>query len=59
MSNEINLCVLALRFESALALVVVSGRARKSEVVGEQAIECAEILVFPCRVPFTDDFFAC
>jgi hypothetical protein len=35
MSNEINLRIPALRFESALADVVVAGRARKREVVGE------------------------
>jgi hypothetical protein len=38
-SNEINLCVPALRFESALADVVVAGRAGKREVVGEQDVE--------------------
>jgi len=42
-SNEINLCVPALRFESALADVVVAGRARKGEVVGEQHIERVQI----------------
>ena len=36
-SNEINLCVPALRFESALADMVVAGRAGKGEVVGEQS----------------------
>jgi len=57
-SNEINLCVPALRFESALADVVVAGRARKGEVVGEQHIERAQILLFPRRVPLTDDLLA-
>ena len=41
MFNEISLCVPALRFECALADVVVAGRARKCEVVGEQHIERA------------------
>src|SRR6202050_2830257 len=54
-SNEINLCVPALRFESALAEVVVASRARKGEVVGEQHIERVQILLFPRRVPLTDD----
>jgi hypothetical protein len=55
MFNEINLCVPALRFESAFADVVVAGRARKGEVVGEEHIERAQILLFPRRVPLTDD----
>ena len=55
MSDEIDLCVPASRFESALADVVVAGRARKGEVVGEQDIERAQILLFPSRVPLTDD----
>src|SRR5258707_14389448 len=54
-SNEINLRVPTLRFESALADVVVAGRARKGEVVGEQHIERAQILLFPRRVPLADD----
>jgi hypothetical protein len=54
-SNEINLCVPTLRFESALADVVVAGRAGKREVVSEQHIECVQILLFPRRVPLTDD----
>jgi hypothetical protein len=53
--NEINLCVPALRFEGALADVVVAGRARKGEVVGEQHIERAQILPFPRRVPSADE----
>jgi hypothetical protein len=53
MFNEINLCVPALRFESVLADVVVGGRARKGEVVGEQDIESAQVLLFPRRVPLT------
>jgi hypothetical protein len=54
-SNEINLCVPALRFESALADVVVAGRAGKGEVVSEQHIERVQILLFPRRVPLMDD----
>jgi hypothetical protein len=54
-SNEINLCVPALRFEGALADVVVARRAGKGEVVGEEHIERAQILLFPRRVPLTDD----
>ena len=55
MCNEINLCVPTLRLESALADMVVAGRARKGEVVGEQTVECAQVLLFPRRVPVTDD----
>jgi hypothetical protein len=54
-SYEINLRVPALRFESTLADVVVTSRARKGEVVGEQGIERAQVLVFPRPVPLTDD----
>src|SRR5216683_7575018 len=46
-------CVLKVLF----ADVVVAGRARKGEVVGEQHIERAQILLFPRRVPLTDDLF--
>jgi len=55
MSNEINLGVPALRLEDAFADVVVAGRAAKGEVVGEQGVERAQVLVFPRSVPFTDD----
>jgi hypothetical protein len=55
MSNETNLCVPALRLEGAFADVVVAGRAAKGEVVGEQGIERAQVLVFPRNLPFTDD----
>jgi hypothetical protein len=48
MSNEINLCVPALCFEPALADVVVAGRARKGKIIGEQAIERTQVLLFPC-----------
>jgi hypothetical protein len=55
MSNETNLCVPALRLESTLADVVVAGRARKGEVIGEQGIERAQVLLFPRPIPLTDD----
>jgi hypothetical protein len=35
LSNEIDLCVPALRLEGAFADVVVAGRAAKGEIVGE------------------------
>jgi hypothetical protein len=38
MLNEINLSFPALRFEGALADVVVAGRACKGEVIGKQGI---------------------
>jgi hypothetical protein len=41
LSNEISLRVPTLRFERALADVVVAGRARKGEVVRKQGIERA------------------
>jgi hypothetical protein len=47
MSNEIDLCFPASRFESALADVVVAGRACKGEVIGEQAIHWAPIFLLP------------
>ncbi len=55
MSNEINLGVPASRFESALADVVVAGRAGKGEVIGEQAIERVPVFLFPGCVPLADD----
>jgi hypothetical protein len=55
MSDEINLCVPAFRLEGAFADVVVTGCAAKGEVVGEQGIERAQILVYPRCVPLTDD----
>jgi hypothetical protein len=54
--NEIDLCIPALRFESSLADVVVAGGARKGEVVGEQSIECTQVLIFPRRVPIPNEF---
>src|ERR1700677_21737 len=44
----------ALRFESALTDVVVTGCARKCEVVRQQAVDRAPILFLPCRIPFAD-----
>ena len=55
MSNEIDLGVPALGFESALADMVVARRARKGKVVGKQGIERIQVLVFPRRVPLTDN----
>jgi hypothetical protein len=57
MSNEINLCVPALRFEGAFADVVVVVRARKGEVVGEQSVKRLQVFLFPCQVPLADDLF--
>src|SRR5258706_11248415 len=51
MSNEIDLCFPASCFESALADVVVAGRACKGEVIGEQAIHWASVFLLPGRVP--------
>ena len=51
MSNEIDLCFPASRFESALADVVVAGRACKGEVIGEQAIQWAPVFLLPGCVP--------
>src|ERR1700722_1860728 len=50
-SNEIDLCFPASRFESALADVVVAGRACEGEVIGEQAIHWAPVFLLPGRVP--------
>src|ERR1700691_3967420 len=54
MSNEIDLCFPALRFKSALANVVVAGRAGKGEVIGEQAIHWAPIFLLPGCIPLPD-----
>ena len=43
MFDEATLCIPALRFKTALADVVVADSARKSEVVGEHAIERAQV----------------
>src|SRR5271154_786202 len=51
MSNEIDLCFPASRFESALADMVVAGRACKGEVIGEQAIDRAPVSLLPGCVP--------
>jgi hypothetical protein len=54
MSNEIDLCFPASRFESALADVVVPGRAAKGEVIGEQAIYWAPVSLLPGCIPLPD-----
>ncbi len=54
MSNEIDLRFPASRFESALADVVVAGRACKGEVIGEQAIHWAPVFLLPGCVPLPD-----
>jgi hypothetical protein len=55
MANEIDLRLPASRFESALADVVVAGRACKGEVSGEQAIHGAPVFLLPGCVPLPDD----
>src|SRR5258708_16621588 len=55
MFDEIDLRFPALLFESALADVVVAGRACKGEVVGEQAIHGAPVLLLPGCVPLPDN----
>src|SRR5260370_1303985 len=57
MSNEIDLCFPASCFESALADVVVAGRACKGEVIGEQAIHWASVFLLPGRVPLPGSSF--
>jgi hypothetical protein len=57
MSNEINLRSPASRFESALADVVVAGRARKGEVIGEQPIHWAPVFLLPSCVPLPGNLF--
>src|SRR5580692_6106412 len=51
MSDEIDLRFPASRFESALADVVITGRACKVEVIGEQAIHRAPVFLLPGCVP--------
>src|SRR5579871_310264 len=55
--DETNLRVPALGFESAFVDVVISGSARKGEVVGEECIEGGIVFVHPRRVPFAHDVF--
>src|ERR1700679_4003753 len=50
-SNKIDLRFPASRFESALADVVVAGRACEGEVIGEQAIHRAPVSFLPGCVP--------
>src|SRR5580704_16163366 len=45
--DKSTLCVPALRLESALTNVVVRGRARKSEVVGQQRVYNPPVLRLP------------
>jgi hypothetical protein len=54
MSNEIDLCFPASRFESAFADVVVAGRACKGEVISEQVIHWAPVSLLPGCVPIPD-----
>src|ERR1700683_1335656 len=49
--NEIDLCFPASHFESALADVVVAGRACKGEVIGEQVIHWVPVFLLPGCVP--------
>src|SRR5450755_2295752 len=55
--NEINLCFPASRFESALDDVVIAGRARKGEVIGEQPIHWAPVFLLPSCVPLPGNLF--
>src|SRR5580658_7329763 len=48
----------ALRFESALTDVVVTGCARKCKVVRQQPVDRAPVLFLPCRVPPADNLAA-
>ena len=50
--DKIDLGLPASRFENALTDVVVTGRARKGEIVGKQGIDGAPVLLLPCRIPF-------
>src|SRR5580658_1256741 len=55
--DEINLRLPAPCLESAFANVIVVVRARKSEVVGQQNVERAPLLLLPPGVVFPDDVF--
>jgi hypothetical protein len=52
--DKINLCLPALRFEGALTDVVVTGCARKCEVVRQQDVDRVPVLLLPCRIPIAD-----
>ena len=57
--DKVNLCIPALRFESALTDVVVAGRAREGKVVGHQGLKLTLVLFLPCLVPASDNFLVC
>src|SRR5580693_3453714 len=52
--DKINLSLPALRFEGALADMVVAGCAGKCEVVRQQDVDRVPVFLLPCRVPFAD-----
>src|SRR5580658_8794039 len=56
--DKILLRLPALRFESALTDVVVTGCARKCEVVRQQDVDRLPVLSLPCRIPFADSLVA-
>src|SRR5271155_4187378 len=57
--DKVNLCIPALRFESALTDVVVAGRAREGKVVGHQGLKLTLVLFPPCLIPPRENFFVC
>src|ERR1700722_8877726 len=55
--DKINLRLPALRFKRTLTDVVVTGCARKCEVVRQQEVDRKPVLLLPCRIPFADGLF--
>src|ERR1700722_5470408 len=49
--NEVNLRFPTFLLESTLTDVIVTGRARKGEVLGQQNVQRAPALLLPCLVP--------
>ena len=54
--DKVNLCIPALRFESALTDVVVAGRAGEGKVVGHQGLKLTLVLFLPCLIPPAGQF---
>src|ERR1700722_5113457 len=52
--DKVNLGLPASRFESTLIDVVVTGRARKCEVVRQQDVDGVPVLFLPRRIPLAD-----
>jgi hypothetical protein len=55
--NEVDLGLPTLLFESALADVIVAGRAGKGKVIGQHYVQRLPVFLFPRSIPFANEFF--